>query len=420
LYTKDLKAQNIENLQGVTVISKINPEKLMKRAAEHFCRKKAKIFMSEVLQYRAVKSGDTYLEFNALNGIIGQPFSDMSTNKLEFDNNQGIFGFIVPINVLRSNAYGVRGEILDAEIKFNGSSKEINYYNSPMYGETYCDIKRLVELFSPLNPKMVKWYNYKIIEMYKNKSGEDIVKIYFDNKNIKNVLKHCKLISDGTIIYNISKRLITKIILNDFLDYYNIYCYAKSISKSISSQNAVLTYIEQAGIIYPEEIILNVKWNTKQKSQNNKYYSFVHPRKNPSKYNISLFETIRFLRHREISNLNTKVRKALASVKAYSYYSAPFNKEYWDSVKFNNIDIEKVKHDLNRANGSLYRQSEANSNNGYNIYIGNRDIKYDSTIQKMSTEIYKAGLLLKTYIIDPSKIFIGIEEANSTLVINEQ
>jgi hypothetical protein len=403
VFSSSLYSQEALELQEVVVSAKLNPEKLMKKAAEHFCKKKAKTFMSEIIQYRGVKSGDTYLEFSAFNGLFGK-ISYSNDNKKLYINNMDHSYSLIPINVIRSDAYGVKGELMDERSLDSKLTRTIkDYYtgfNSRPFGSSI-DLRLIAELNSPLNPKMVKLYDYKILNMYEDIDNNQWVRIEFKNK--AGVFpKKCRLLANGTILYNISKRCIHSIELSNYLDFYTRYIRDNDYKYLSTEHKAIISYKESGGYIFPMEITLAINWIKPKNIGDNDLVHDIepNPRRNPYKYKISTIENIKFkqnyiLDKSECKELRKILDKRSSSYLVLSEYSAPFRKEYWDKCEFKGIDINKVKSDLNRGGKTLYEQCKDNSNNGFDIY-GIKHIAKEKIemYRKQSNEYYKIGEML--------------------------
>lgn len=372
-----VRAQDPKNysLQEIKVSASINPAKIMKNAAKNFAAKYSKNYAAQLLQYRSVSCNHKYCEFNAYMGVIA--LLDFNQNQAPlFWQNPANHIRIAPLNVLRSSAFDYNGNELElSSINTDGFNIErfsTGYVNSPIGNAL--KIKRSLEVYSPLNPKMIANYTYKINKMFQNNKNEQLAQIEFET--IRDCFPaKCRLLGKGSILYNITKRSIESIKMDDFVDFYSTAARKDSYNgKKATIPSIEITYEHINGTIFTKSIALHIGWKKPDQITNDDFiYSIVNnARRNPFKYNLEETEYCLFSNPKELDKV--KIEKLEGTIyKSHleygRFYSAPYSPELWQNIKFKGIDIEKVKKELAINGTTLQEQAAANGLNGYEIYL---------------------------------------------------
>lgn len=367
-------------LQEIKITDKINPQKLTKSAATHFTARFAENFAAEILQYRAVSCRDVYCEFNAYKGIIAYMDFNRDLKPLVFKNPAGNL-HLAPLSVMRSNPYTADGEVLELTALYpeeHSCEKAFlsGYINYP-WGEAL-HVKRAVELLSPLNPKMNPMYRYEVTRMFEDKRGEQWAEIRFETKEGVFPGK-CRLLGKGSLLYNISRRTIRQIVLEEYVDFYSSYIRKESFNGNMATRHRIeINYEEQNGRIFPVSVQLDVMWQKPDPVNGDDfiYAPIRNSRRNPFKYKLKEKEYVSFQRYKLLDNVLEKRLKEIpvfggkyTNIPPNQYYSAPYDKAEWDRTVFPGIDMQQVKRDLYRAGESLEEQSEKNATIGYDLYF---------------------------------------------------
>lgn len=366
-------------LQEIKISDKLDPQKLSRSAATHFVARFAENFAAEILQYRAVSCRDVYCEFNAYKGVIAYMDFNRDLKSLVFKNPASDL-HLAPLSVMRSDPYTADGEVLELTALYSSAGRSCEkaflsgYVNHP-WGEAL-HVKRSVELWSPLNPKMNPMYRYEVTRMFEDRQGEQWAEIRFESKEGVFPAK-CRLMGKGSLLYNITRRTIRQIVLENYVDFYSSYIRTENFNGMMATRHRVeIKYEEQEGKIFPVSVLLDVEWRKPDtlSAEDFIYAPIGNSRRNPFKYQLKERE---YLSYKRCKLLNKALEKKLKEIAVFGwryvnipnpYYSAPYHKAEWDQTVFPGIDMEQVKKDLHRNNGSLDEQSEKNALMGYDLY----------------------------------------------------
>lgn len=364
-------------LEEINVSAKINPLKIMKNAANNFANKYSKNYAAQLLQYRTIACNDKYCEFSAYMGVI--TLLDFNQNMREFFwNNPANQIRIAPLSVLRSSAFDYNGNELELSAISSGENVlgienlNIGYNNKPM--GNILDIKRSLEVYSPINPKMVANYTYKIKKMFENKKEEQFALIEFETKR-ECFPDKCRLLGSGSILYNITKRSIESITMTNFVDYYSTFARRNSLIVKQATYPAIkITYQNIHGNIFTKSIALSIDWRKPEHiDDNNDVYAITpNSRRNPFKYNLRETECCLF--YNPVNLDKPKIEKLKKYIynsyrEPHKFYAAPYIPQVWQNITFNGINMEKVKKDLCINGITLEQQAAANGLNGYELYL---------------------------------------------------
>ena len=364
-------------LDSSSVSARVNPERLMRQIARNFVSKFADNYVCEIIQYRSVMMDDAYYEFNAYQGI----YASLDFNQIykgDLFHNPATKSYMAPLTVMRSYPYDLDGKTLKySEVFGQGQSPESDYQNNPT--NNLLLKKRSLEVASPLNYQLQKLFNYKIEGFFEDEEGEQYVSLIFETKEGVFPLK-TPLKGRGRIVYNVLKRAVVSLYIEDHQDYYSIKVPVGVIYDSNATKHSLdVRYELIDGKLYTSTITLHADWidprnDLKSDSHDDlevaSLYKYIRNSR-PAPYSSSLSEYERM----EFSNFIYLSRQEAANVKGMiSYidmselYMAQFREEKWKGVECSGVDMEKLRRDINKENLSLEQQARRSALSGYSYY----------------------------------------------------
>ena len=384
-----------ERLKEIVVEEKLDVEKLALNIARNFMSKYKGQYASGILHYRALLSKDKCIEFNALQGIAFVPKTSFRTKGWYWDN-KAIWSCIAPLTVMRSNAYTPDGNVLEQQA-VDSNDKRVGYNNrlaSPGY-QLYSSI----QLFSPLNKKMVKYYDYEILKQYQNEKGEICVLIRFRTDSDPFQRGKTRLCGEGTILYNISRKYPVEIYMKDYIDLYTGFVRTMpSAFKGLSTNhNITVRFACEQDNIFLSKIKLEVEWPEETPGKKGLlYFLCKNPRRNPYKHNLRQVECFEYSDHmvleREMAErLEHYIHKE--HMNFTSFYCAPYDSGKWKNVKFEGMDINKIKRDL-YIQVPFEEQAAKNALTSYEERMEGADAKLLEFSQKYYLNAIKASEIL--------------------------
>ncbi|MEF9987388.1 MAG: hypothetical protein RR735_09735 [Bacteroidales bacterium] len=373
-FTQEYKNYALTEIQ---VCATVDPLKIMKNAAKKFAVKYSKNSVSHILQYRTVCCNNKYCEFNAYLGVIA--FLDFNQNPSPFFwNNPANNIRIAPLSVFRSSAFDYNGNELELSgINSNGNPFRLEHFNLGYINKPIGNalaIKRSLEIYSPLNPKMIPYFSYIISKMFKNKEEDQFAVIEFETNKDYFPAK-CRLLGKGSILYNISKQSIESIKMSDFIDFYSTAARVDFYNgKSATRPSIEVVYENIDGNLFTKSIFLQINWKKPDNIGKDDFiYSIINnARRNPFKYNLAeteycIFSNSKLLNKQKTEHIKNLIYNSYRDPGAF--YTAPYIPELWRTVQFKGIPLEKIKKDLTINGKTIEQQALQNGLNGFEIHL---------------------------------------------------
>ena len=349
-----LSGQNMQ-LEEIRITRDLNVNKLINNIANNFKKKRVGCYASKILHYRSVYSSDKCIEFNALQGVFFVPEYNWNTNGF-FWNNSSNYNRVAPLTVFRSSPLNVSGELLEINavipknLKYDSQFYKIGFNNK--IANNGWLLSRTIDLFSPLNKKMCKYFNYNILNQYTDSLGSQFILLKFSTKEGMFPSK-TKLNCTGQILYNVSQRYPVYVILDNYMDFYSnfVRAGANTFTGMASQHSMKLQYKLCGENLFLEEIFLNVNWiNDKDKNASKLYTLINNPRRNPFAHSISQKEVFIFSEHTILNKDQVEELGQyfpICHMDFTEYYTAPFIEDKWKDIEFKYINFKKIVEDLN-------------------------------------------------------------------------
>ena len=389
-----LRAQE-DRLNEIVVEEKLDAEKIVLSNAKNFMAKYKGQYASGILHYRVLSTKEKCIEFNALQGVAFVPKTSFKTKGWYWDN-KSTWSYIAPLTVMRSNSYMPDGD--DLEQQFVDSKDKRVGYNNKLASHGYL-LYSSVQLFSPLNKKMVKYYDYEIVKQYEDKEGVIYLLIGFKTKEKMFNQGKTRIHGSGIVLYNVSHRYPVEITMKDYIDLYsnNIRADSSDFKGLATNHNISVRFAYESGNVFLSKIKLEVEWQNEIPTKNGFLYSLcANPRRNPHKYNLRQTEYFEYTDHMVLEKeMVDKIKRFIYEERTQftSFYCAPYDSGKWENVKFEGMDINKIKGDLS-IQGSFEEQAAKNALTSYEERMEGEDAKFLEFSQKYYLNAIKVNELL--------------------------
>ena len=327
---------------------------LIKTAARNFENIYSKDYASKYLYYKTVSSKDQYLEFVGSQGVILSCSFNQDGEVLHLLDKNSMHQWY-PVCIMRSYPWDIGGERLLAysskRLSSNPIPKDSEYTDIPNVPTSIVDFKRTLEVYSPLNPKHIKDFDYVI----KATSGDDYAIGFSSKPGIS--LKKTRLIGSGVIYINKKDANISKIEMEDHLDMWTVFPRKKSIPDGIETHHKLVVLYKNVGNkIYTGSVSLDVSWLDSDSSE--PYAIIQSPRTNAARDGIKEAFYISFSDYVDLDdNYIESIDTSIPELGFYTLY-APYSPEDWEEFKLNNKLWPTIEKDLSSFGTPLAEQVE--------------------------------------------------------------
>ncbi len=354
-------------LDEVTVVAKEYLEKEMGKVARYFREHYAQDYLATITTFYTVECNGKYKEFMGYHGLFRSSGFTQKAPDIYFNDRNGMCG-IEPLTTMRSDRLRAESdEILEPEsvvslqVKWwEPKSLKINYYDKRSYIEPLF-AKRGFEIYSPLNEKRIKYYDYSRQPGYTLPEGEVAV-IKFRTKE-STFPKKTRLYGEAEIHYLKDTYRVIRIVAENLQDLYSITprMGVTELLPSATTYRFTVQYGQHEGKIYTESVCRTVNWMELNFSEGDFYRITMQPRRNPGKYHTKEYFYARFsnivFSEEKLKTLKKAMQNKFSEI---PYIYAPFEQEWWEKQTMPGIDKEKLFRDLHVNGRTLYRQAEEN------------------------------------------------------------
>lgn len=360
----DMDQHDLVEMSNKEVVS------LMKKAAQDFGKYYSKDYASKYLYYKTVSGKDKYLEFVGSQGIILSCNFNQEGEVLHLLDKNSMHQWY-PVGIMRSYPWDADGKKLLAysskRLASGPAAKDSEYTDIPNVPTSIVDFKRTLEVYSPLNPKHIKDFDYVI----KATSGDYFV-LGFSSKPGMG-LKKTRLLGSGTVYINKRDASIAMIEMNDHLDMWTVSPRKKNIPEGIeTSHNLIVRYLKEGDKIYTGSISLDVSWHGSDSAE--PYAIIQSPRANAARdgikesFHISFSDFVE-LEDNYIEGIDSSVPE-LGFNTLYAQYSArdweefKLNDKLWPTIE-KDLSSYGVPFDEQAAKVMIFNEFDALEDNDY-------------------------------------------------------
>ncbi len=354
-------------LEEVTVVAKGYLEKEMEKVARYFREHYAEDYLATITTFYTVECNGKYKEFTGYHGLFRSSRFTQKAPDIFFNDRNGMCG-IEPLTTMRSDRLRAESdEILEPERIISRQlswrdpkSLKINYHDN-RYDVSPLFAKRGFEIYSPLNEKRIKYYDYSRQAGYTSPEGEVAV-IKFRTKTDA-FPKKTRLYGEAEIHYLKDTYRVTRIVTENMQDLYSVTprMGVTELLPSATTYRFTVDYGHHEGKIYTESVERSVNWMELNFSDRNFYRINMHPRRNPGKHHTKEYFYARFsgivFSEEKLKTLKKAMQNEYSCI---PYIYAPFEKKWWEKQTVPGIDKEKLFRDLHTNGRNLYQQAEEN------------------------------------------------------------
>lgn len=385
-----------------TTISEKSIKEILEKASDHFITHYMKNYIAQVYISRFLYSDTSYQQIYLTYGLWGSFNFSLKEPKYYYEDQNSMKNYL-PADSFTSNFYlpntdKILKQYTIANRELNKlNSLKVNYHNK--FRVSALELKRAIELYSPINKTHIDDYNY-VLNSESKANKEVIYKINFYTKSGRFPDK-TKLFGAGCITISAKGRLLSisvENMENRFSAYWN---YPSSCLYLLTPYTFEMNYAQdKLGNIYTSSLKMETKWimpeNLKGNTPINRcFYIEENFYRNPFKFKLSTSTQLSFVNPKitDKTHINSLVKPyfkhyqrsaAMVNFLDNVVYIKNRNKIFWETKLDELKDIEKVKSDLYDHKYPLYEQST----NSYNIYK-NWQSADTSNIESPARELYK-------------------------------
>ena len=284
-------ASGFDNAQDTLHASVVRGERsarsIVKDAARDFSKYYADYYASFLI-VRTIKCNGKYREVQGATGVFASLDFNQKTNiKLYWDDRNAMGRLYVCDTFVSESLFADKNEInpvLNVRSKDIGSDVDalkVKYANN--FDVSALDRKRAVEIFSPLNPKMIGGYTYK--SSGTTKIGGKNVRVIDFSSNAKELSVKERILCSGQLFIDYDGR-VQKIVVKDMDDRFTRYIRNFSPMSLATPYTYTITYGEKNGKIYTESIRQELSWRAPEGGAADLYCAEANPYRNPFKNRV--------------------------------------------------------------------------------------------------------------------------------------
>ncbi len=358
--------------------------KLLGSASRLFSKRYLKNYVATMGYRRMIYSGEKPVQQYLVYGLWGSLDFNQDHIRHYWDdrNLMGVFGaldsFVSDFHLsgkkTSAGPNSVVNQAVSDEDFFN-----VNYVNE--FNLRALDIKRTVEIYSPLNEKYVKDYSYRL-ESISNERGEKLYTIVFKTKSNK-FPGHTKLLGTGKIVLTEDGKVL-KVELENAEDRYSSFIRNKEAKAGVllTPYKWSVCYVHNELGIFTASVKMAVTWRAPQKSplkRGDWYYIEWNPYRRPFENRLKTETEIVFSEIVPIvsKKQKDKIRGFLGSSfgAGATYYAVEIvNHDFWFKVLKENLGLGLINSDLYSTDfESLYQQAVRSNEINRLGYSGNKN-----------------------------------------------
>ena len=357
-----------EHLREIYIMPEDSLMKLLGDASRLFSKRYLKDYVATLGYRRKIYSGEQLVQQYLVYGLWGS--LDFNQNHIRHywdDRNlMGVFGaldsFVSEFHLSGKKSSAGPNKVVNQSVS-DADFFNVNYVNE--FSLRALDIKRTVEIYSPLNEKYVKDYSYRL-ESISNENGVQIYTIVFKTKSNK-FPGHTKLLGTGKIVLTEDCKVL-QVELENAEDRYTSFIRNKEAKAGVllTPYKWSVRYVHNEQGIFTASVKMAVTWNTPQKSplkRGDYYYIEWNPYRRPFENRLKTETDIVFSEIVPIVNIKQKekIRGFLGSSfgAGATYYAVEtVNHDFWVNVLKNNLRLGLIKLDPCSPDfESLYQQA---------------------------------------------------------------
>lgn len=334
---------------------------IVKEAGHDFSKNYTDYFASFLI-VRTIKCNGVFREVQCATGFFTSLYFNQKISKKPFFLNKNSMGRLFICDTFVSETlYPNKNEVnpVFAVILNNGEEQGLDTFKIEYVSRfdiSALDRKRAVEIYSPLNPKMLNNFNYKNLGT-KNIGGEDVRVIEFISKSKTISLKN-RIICSGQLYINYNGR-IRKVVVKDMDERYISYFRSFSERSLVTPYTYTVTYGETNGKIYTSGITQDLSWVRPENDSCKLYRAEWNTCRNPFKNHLETSVSMRFSNSGILSAKDWAYDYNKDGGGAYHiiHYIDTRNYDFWKRILLKEIDLNQFMVDTGSTWESLCAQT---------------------------------------------------------------
>ncbi len=330
--------------------------------ASHDFSKNYTDYYASFLIVRTIKCNGVFREVQCATGFFTSLYFNQKITRKPFFLDKNSMGRLFVCDTFASETlYPNKNEVnpVFAVILNNGEEQNFDNFKieySDRFDISALDRKRAVEIYSPLNPKMLNNFNYKDLGA-KNIDGEDVRVIEFRSKS-KTISFKNRIICSGQLYINYNDR-IRKVVVKDMDERYISYFRNFSERSLVTPYTYTITYGEIDGKIYTSGITQDLSWNRPEENSEKLYRAEWNTCRNPFKNHLETSVSMRFSNPGILSAKDWAYDYDRDGGGAYRiiHYIDTRNYDFWRRILPKEIDLNQFMVDTGSTWESLCEQT---------------------------------------------------------------
>ena len=382
-------------LSELVVMPQERIKEIVKRAALDFGKKYIEDYMALLDYKRFIYLGESYSQIYLTTGFwYSVNFTQRVPRYHWFDPNP--MSLYLPMDSFVSSFYLPGNNVPMTTYRMN-VTESYNHSYSANFNFILLSRKRALELYSPLNPKMINNYTYYIEKSVEGSEGTSYI-IRFSTI-YGTFPKKTRLYGSGRI-YISEKGSITQVDIENMEERYSNYFNIKRKTPLalITPYTFSVYYGDSKDGYYTKRVVQDVRWvlpsgvTIEDCNKRRTFHAEYPPYRFPFKNRVRTYTEIIFdypiVIDKKLGNTIAKRDyPGLFLLKGTNLYIPDINKDFWLKKLQQLPDYEKIKKDLHDSEVPLYEQAVKSSERRFIRYDGKQP-EENTTYQKMR-ELYK-------------------------------
>lgn len=383
-----------DTLKASVVRSERGAKSIVREASRDFAKNYADYYAPFQI-VRTIKSNGNYREVQCAVGVFASlGFNQKSTTKLYWDDRNVMGRLYVCDTFVSESLFPNKNEVnpvlkvTSDGMKNDEDALKSNYVNE--FDVSALDRKRAVEIFSPLNPKMIGNYTYKSAGTSKV-NGSDVRVIDFIS-NSKTITVKERIHCSGQLFIDYSGR-IRKIVVKDMDDRFTKYIRNFSEMSLATPYTYTITYGDKKGKIYTSSISQELSWRKPGDTAMSLYSAEWNPCRNPFRNRVETSFVMKFSEPRTV-NAEGKIGEASPAYRIMCYNESR-DYDFWSRIIPDEIDLEKFMKDTGSTWNSLCVQTITRQERELASLLGD-ETKVEREKKRLTAKTAKARELFRS------------------------
>ncbi len=367
---------------------------IVKGAARDFSRNYAGYYASFLI-VRTVKSGGKYREVQGAAGVFASLGFNQKTNTRLYWDDKNVMGRIFVCDTFVSEYLFPDRNAANPVLRVNSKDAlsgedalKVNYVSG--FDVSALDRKRAVEIFSPLNPKMIDSYTYRKSGAAKI-GGKDVRVIEFSSK-AGTISQKERVLCSGRLFIDSGGR-VRKIVVENMDDRFTRYVRNFSEMSLATPYTYTITYGEKDGRIYTSGIRQDLSWERPDTVTGEMYSAEWNPVRNPFKNRVETSFEMTFSNPKMVKT-GGKYGGAAPANRILCYNSSR-DYGFWKRILTKGIDLERFLKDTGVTWDALCGQTQTRQERELVTLCGN-DSEVSAEKERLTARASKAREMFRT------------------------